>query len=115
MNRGLVFRLTSKAEITRRAIQHEYLRLLAESGFSFNQGDREPWGLQSKVMEAVNKIRYGRDKLNTNRQQVSDWVFRARENGYQETSVQQDYSRSSQNMRKFHDFEQQLIRNTVRH
>ena len=115
MNRVLAFRQTSKVEITRRAIQHEYLRLLADANFSFNQEDRESWGLQGKVLKAVNKIRYGRDTLSTNRQQVSDWVSRARDNGYQVTSVQQDYSRSFQNRRKFHDFEQQLIRDTVRH
>ena len=68
-----------------------------------------------KVLEAVNKIRYGRSTLSTNRQQVSVWVSRARDNGFQVTSVQQDYTRSSQNRRKFHDFEQQLIRDTVRH
>ena len=100
MNRVLAFRQTSKVEITRRAIQHEYLRLLADANFSFNQEDREPWGLQGKVLKAVNKIRYGRDTLSTNRQQVSDWVSRARDNGYQVTSVQQDYSRSSQNRRQ---------------
>ena len=57
---------------------------------------------------------HGRAKLKTNRQQVSDWVARVRKNNYRVTSVQQDYSKSSQNRRKLFDNEIQYIRQTVR-
>ena len=99
--------------VIRRTIQHEFLRLLAEADFSFETGDDEPRGIQRRVMEAVNKQYYGRQKLKTNPQQVSDWVKRVRENNYQVTDVRQNYTKSSQNARRFFEAEQKRIREFV--
>ena len=111
MNRTHV---NSKLEATRRAIQHEFLKLLTQSGFTFRQGAKEPRGLQAKVLEAVNKMYHGRTRLKTNRQQVSDWVAKVRNNSYRTTSVRQDYSQSSQNRRKIFENEQGRIRQGIR-
>ena len=105
---------TSRLETTRRAIQYEFLRELHQSGFSFTDNDTEPRRIQARVLQAVNKIYHGRTKLKTNRQQVSDWVARVRKNNYRVTSVQQDYSNSSQNRRKIFENEQRYIRQTIR-
>ncbi len=103
----------SKLIVTRRAIQHEFLRLLVEADFSFNTDDAEPRGIQRRVMEAVNVQYYGRQKLKTNPQQVSEWVARVRQNEYQVTDVRQNYKTSSQNARKFFEAEQKRIREFI--
>ena len=114
MPRGdLRYRMVSRQVATRRIIQHEFLRLLKAEGFSFEVNDKEPRGIQLHVLEAVNAEYYGRTKLKTNRQTVSEWVGRVRHNNDQVTSCEQDYSKSAQNRRKFHDNEQQRIRDFI--
>ena len=103
-----------RMEATRRAIQHEYLRELGESGFSFRAGEPEPRGIQARVVQKVNQMWNGRTRLKTNKSQVNDWVTRVRKNGYRATRVEQDYSKSSQNNRKFGPREQRKIRDEVR-
>ena len=44
-----------RMEMTRRLIQHEFLRLLTIEGFTFRDGDDEPHGIQRRVMEEVLK------------------------------------------------------------
>ncbi len=66
------FEQVSKAEMTRRVIQHEFLRLLNEEGFSFEANTKEPHGIQRRVIEAVNRQRYDDSRLKTNKQQVSN-------------------------------------------
>ena len=112
--KDLRFRETSRLETTRRAIQHEFIKELTQAGFTFTQGEAEPRGIQGKMLRSVNEMYHGRQKLKTNRQQVSDWVARVRKNNYRVTSVQQDYTKSSQNRRKIFDNEMQYIRQTVR-
>ena len=112
--KDLRFRETSRLETTRRAIQHEFIKELTQAGFTFTQGEAEPRGIQAKVLRSVNEMYHGRQKLKTNRQQVSDWVARVRKNNYRVTSVQQDYTKSSQNRRKIFDNEMQYIRQTIR-
>jgi hypothetical protein len=65
-------------------------------------------------MKAVNEQGYGPTRMKTNAQQVSDWVRRVRENKYEVTSCEQDYSKSSQNRRKFFEAEQKRIRDFIR-
>lgn len=65
-------------------------------------------------MKAVNEQGYGPTRMETNAQQVSDWVRRVRENNYEVTSCEQDYSKSSQNRRKFFEAEQKRIRDFIR-
>jgi hypothetical protein len=105
--------IASKMEATRRAIQHEYLRLLAQEGFTFTVDEKEPRGIQARVVKAVNQQRHGNGYLSTNHSQVSDWVGRVRQNGYQVTGVTIDYSNSSQNARRFFNAEQRRIRQFV--
>ena len=112
--KGRMVNMCSKNEAVRRAIQHEYLRQLTDKGFTFGEDEKEPWGIQKSVMQTVSRQRFGRDRLTTNRTQVSEWVNRVRKNNYQVTSVQQDYTKSSQNRRKFHDGEIERIRNEIR-
>ena len=112
--RDIKWRRDSKLVATRRTIQHEYLRMLNEADFSFRSGDKEPYGLQRRVMESVNQQFYGPTRMNTNSQQVSDWVRRVRENNYEVTSCKQDYSESSQNSRLFYEAEQKRIRDFIR-
>ena len=112
--RDLRFREASRLETTRRAIQHEFIREMSQSGFTFTDNEIKPRGAQAKVLTVVNNMYHNRNKLKTNRQQVSDWVARVRNNNYRVTSVQQDYSKSSQNRRKLFDNEIQYIRQTVR-
>ena len=112
--REVKWKPASELEMTRRTIQHEFLRQLTEAGFSFRQGDRELFGLQSKVRQAVNQQGFGPTRFNTNAQQVSDWCRRVRENNYQVTNCQQDYTSSSQNRRKFWEAEQKRIRDFIR-
>ena len=95
--KDLRFRETSRLETTRRAIQHEFIKELTQAGFNFQQRSAEPRGIQGKILRSVNQMYHGREKLKTNRQQISDWVARVRKNNYRVTSVQQDYSKSSQN------------------
>ena len=66
------FEQVSKAEMTRRVIQHEFLILLNEEGFSFEANIKEPHGIQRRVIEAVNRQRYDDSRLKTNKQQVSN-------------------------------------------
>ena len=110
----LHFKETSKMVMTRRTIQHEFLRLLSEDDFDFRRGGPEPYGIQSKVMKAVNQQYYGPTRMKTNPQTVSDWVRRVRENNYKVTSCEQDYSQSSQNHRKFYKPEQKRMRDFIR-
>ena len=91
----------------------EYLRLLSEVNFTFNSNDKEPFGIQKKVKENVNRQRYGGELFEVSKQLVSDWAARCRNNNYEMTAVTADYSRSSQNSRKFFDAEQKRIRNRV--
>ena len=113
-SKRLLFNQTNRLEATRRAIQHEFLHQLTKSGFTFSQNEKEPRGIQASVLKAVNEIYHGRSKLQTNRQQVSDWVARVRRNNYRVTAITQDYSKSSQNRRKVFKDEQRLIRQQVR-
>ena len=110
----LHFKKTSKLVMTRRTIQHEFLRLLNEEGFDFRRDNNEPYGIQSRVMRAVNQQYYGPTRMKTNPQTVSDWVRRVRENNYKVTSCEQDYSQSSQNRRKFYEAEQKRMRDFIR-
>ena len=103
-----------RLQATRRAIQHEFLRLLKETGFRFRNGEKEPRGVQAKVVQSVNKIRHGRKYLKTNHVQVSNWAARVRQNKYQVTNTATDYSKTSQNRRKFFDAEQLRIRARVK-
>ena len=103
-----------KLEATRGAIQHEYIRLLSEAGFSFQVGDKEPRGVQAQVVKNVNKIRYGDETLITHHAQVRRWVERARNNNWRVTDPKTDYSTTSQNSRKFFDAEQKRIRHQIR-
>ena len=80
--KDLRFRETSRLETTRRVIQHEFIKELTQAGFTFTQGEAEPRGIQGKVLRSVNEMYHGREKLKTNRQQVSDWVARVRKNNY---------------------------------
>ena len=105
---------TNMMVMTRRTIQHEFLRLLNDEGFDFRRDNNEPYGIQSRVLRSVNAQYYGRTKMKTNRQTVSEWVGRVRDNNYQVTSCEQDYSKSSQNRRKFYDNEQQRIQDFIR-
>ena len=109
-----VWQLISKLVTTRRVIQHEYLKLLNEHDFSFQAGDKEPFGLQRKVLDAVNRQFFGTERLKTNKQQVSVWVAKVRENNYQPTACEQDYSQSSKNYQKFGRADQQRVREIVR-
>ena len=59
-----------KLEATRRAIQHEYIRLLSKAGFSFEAETKEPRGIQARVVENVNEMRHGDGKLMTGHAQV---------------------------------------------
>ena len=104
----------SRLEATRRAIQHEFLRLLKDAGFRFRKNEKEPRGVQAKVVESVNKIKHGRQYLKTNHVQVSNWAARVRQNKYQFTTTATDYSKTSQNRRKFFDAEQLRIRARVK-
>ena len=113
-SRNVKWRKDSKLIATRRTIQHEYLRMLNESNFSFLPGAKEPHGLQRKVMRSVNEQFYGNTRMKTTPQQVSEWVRRVRENNYDVTSCKQDYTESSQNSRLFHDAEQKRIRDFIR-
>jgi hypothetical protein len=88
--------------------------LLKEKNFTFVPGAKEPRGIQKEVIEAVNSQYYGRTKLETNRTTVSEWVGRVRQNNYQVTNCEQDYTNSSQNRRRFYDNEQQRIRDIIR-
>ena len=81
--RDVKWRRDSRLVATRRTIQHEYLRMLNDANFSFRPGDREPHGLQRRVMESVNQQFYGPTRMKTNSQQVSDLVRRVRENNYE--------------------------------
>ena len=103
---------------TRRTIQHEYLRLLNEAAdkneFNFQRGEREPYGIQADVMRSVNQQFYGPTRMKTNKQQVSDWVRRVRDNDFEVTSCKQDYTKSSQNSRIFFEPEQKRIRDFIR-
>ena len=113
-SRNVKWRKDSKLIATRRTIQHEYLRMLNESNFSFLPGAKEPHGLQRKVMRSVNEQFYGNTRMKTTPQQVSEWVRRVRENNYDVTSCKQDYTQSSQNSRLFHDAEQKRIRDFMK-
>ena len=113
-SRNVKWRRDSKLVATRRTIQHEFLRMLNESNFSFLPGAKEPYGIQRKVMRSVNEQFYGNTRMNTTPQQVSEWTRRVRENNYDVTSCKQDYSQSSQNKRLFHDGEQKRIRDYIR-
>jgi len=88
--------------------------LLKERNFTDGPDATEPRGIQKEVLEAVNNQYYGRTKLKTNRTTVCEWVRRVRENNYQVTNCEQDYTQSSQNRRKFFDNEQQRIRDFIR-
>ena len=105
--------IVSKLEATRRAIQHEFLRLLTQEGFTFTDNETEPRGLQARVVGTVNRQRHGDGYLQTNHSQVSDWVGRVRQNGYQVTGVSRDYSKSRQNARRFFDAEQKRVRQLI--
>ena len=106
----LVWNKTNRMVVIRRSIQHEYLRLLNEGGFGFGRNAKEPFGIQSKVVTAVNNQFYGPTRMRTNRQTVSDWTRRVRENAYEVTACWQDYSKSRKNPTKFGMVEQKRIR-----
>ena len=113
------FRTAARLEQTRTAIQYEFIRLLEEADFDFSIEDEdekrrsEPFGIQKKVMEAVNKKRFSRGTLHCNAQMVSQWSARCRRNQYMITEVRRDYSKSSQNRRKFHNDSIHRIRERV--
>ena len=113
---------------TRRAIQHEFLRQLnkarADGRFKFQPREKEPWGIQRRVIQAVNQqycgviIENGSLErrwilMKTNKDQVSYWVRKLRENGYVATSCEQDCSTSRRNAKKFHQAEQERVRDMV--
>ena len=112
--KSLHFQKTTKMVMTRRTIQHEFLRLLNEEWFDFRRDNNEPYGIQSRVMNAVNQQYYGPTRMKTNPQTVSDWIRRVRENDYKVTSCEQDYSQSSQNRRQFYEAEQKRMRDFIR-
>jgi transposase len=111
VQRSLIkFKRMSKRVAARQAIQLEFLKLLREHDFSFDDTQKEPLGIQKMVAKNVNKMKYGDGTFNVTRQYVSDWVARVRNNGYQLTQVTTDYSATSQNARRFFDGEQRRIR-----
>ena len=91
----------------RRTIQHTYIKLLDES--EWKRGDPEPYGIQRKVMESVNKQFYGPTRMKTTPQQVSNWVRRVRDNGYQVTNCEQNYERSRKNSQVFYEGEKKRV------
>ena len=111
--RQLKVKKLTKQEATRRHIQHKYLQQLQLEGFSFALGAKDPYGVQGRVLRAVNECKHEGEFLNTNKMQVSEWCRRVRQNGFEITSVHTDYSSSSQNARKFHQAEQERVRKTV--
>ena len=106
--------LVAKWEAARQAIQVEFLRLLTEADFDFQPGSKEPRGIQARVVENVNKMRYGDETLSTNHRIVSRWVKRLRDNKWKMVPVKQDYSKSSQSSRKFFLPEQMRIRQMIK-
>ena len=110
----LQFRKLTKRVAKRQAIQQEYLRLLTEAEFDPTDPDaKEPRGIQKKVMENVNRMMYGQERLEVSKQLVSDWVARVRNNKHQMVATMTDYSSSSQNARKFFKTEQRRIRQQI--
>ena len=65
-------------------------------------------------MRAVNNITHGEHQLTVNKMDVSRWCKAVRDNNYQITSDEQDFSKSSQNARKFFDAEQKRMREACR-
>ncbi len=106
-------RLQARAAATRRIIQHEYLHILKTKGFKFEPNEREPYGVKQEVLKAVNGQSYGPTRYKATRQTIFNWCKRVRENGYKMTSCEQDYSKSSQNSRKFYPAEQKRIRDFI--
>ena len=98
---------------TRRAIQDDFLMRLARSEFSFIPGDKEPWGIQSQVTNAVNGMRYGDETMKVTKETVSKWCDKVRRNDYQPSALLSDYTTSSQNARKLTDDEQRQVRKKV--
>ena len=119
---------TERLIATRKAIQYEFLRRLnkarADGRFNFQPGEKEPRGIQRRVLQAVNQqfcgVTIEKGKLarrwihmKTNKDQVSYWVRKVRENGYTATTCEKDCSQSRYNRRKFHQPEQERIRDMV--
>lgn len=98
----------------RRAIQDEYLMRLAQASFSFEIGAKEPWGIQSAVLKAVNGMQYGDMTMQTTKETVSQWCAKVRNNRFQPTPLLSNYNSSSQNARKLTDEEQRKLRKKVR-
>jgi hypothetical protein len=71
-----------KTIATRRAIQDCYLIELSKEDFTFKVGDREPWGVQTRVFKTVNTMKYGDQIMKTNKETVRQWIIKVRENGY---------------------------------
>jgi hypothetical protein len=107
------FKQMARRVAARQAIQLEFLKLLREKDFSFDDTCKEPLGIQKIVTANINQIEYKGERFNVSRQYVSDWVARVRNNGYQLTQVVSDYSESSQNRRQFYEAEQRRIRDKV--
>ena len=98
---------------TRRAIQDTFLMRLNQKNFSFRQGEPEPWGVQSEVLEVVNKMRYGDSLLVASRETVSRWCAKVRENDYKPSDLLSDYTGSAQNASKWSEAEQKQLRKKV--
>ncbi len=98
---------------TRRAIQDTFLMRLNQNNFTFKQGDKEPWGVQTEVLEAVNKMRYGDSMLTASRETVSRWCAKVRENDYKPSHLLSDYTGSAQNANKWTIDEQKKLRKKV--
>ena len=73
-------RRRGKKVATRRAIQDEYLVRLAAAGFKGRPDEREPWGVQSAVMVAVNRMRYGDGYLKASKEAVRTWIAKVQNN-----------------------------------
>ena len=56
--RQLKVKKLTKQEATRRHIQHKYLQLLQLEGFSFAPGAKDPYGVQMRVVRAVNECKH---------------------------------------------------------
>ncbi len=100
----------SREEATRFFIQSEFMKLLHDMNFSFEADVKVPRGVQTQVLKNINGRMYDGEPLNTVKSVVSDWCTKVKQNGWRVVAVQTDYTKSSQNRRKFYHNEQKAIR-----
>ena len=100
----------SREEATRFFIQSEFMKLLHDMNFSFEADVKVPRGVQTQVLKNINGRMYDGEPLKTVKSVVSDWCTKVKQNGWRVVAVQTDYTKSSQNRRKFYHNEQKAIR-----